>query len=81
MGCSPIDALDYSREMLDEAQCKNVYRQCLQADLSRPLDIEDDAYQAVVCAGTFSYGHVKSDAFDELIRITAPGGAICFYYP
>jgi predicted TPR repeat methyltransferase len=77
-GYSTMDALDYSREMLDEAQRKNIYRQHIQADLSNPLDIPDDSYDAVVCTGTFTYGHVKAHAFDELVRITRPGGIICF---
>ena len=77
-GYSAIDALDYSREMLDEAERKKIYRRHLQADLSKPLDFEENAYDAVVCAGTFTYGHVKAHAFDELVRITRPGGIICF---
>lgn len=77
-GYRRIDALDYSREMLDEAGRKAVYQQRIQADLSRPVDIADDRYDAVVCTGTFTYGHVKADAFDELVRITRPGGVICF---
>jgi predicted TPR repeat methyltransferase len=77
-GYTVIDALDYSREMLDEARRKNIYRRHLQADLSKPLDFKANAYDAVVCAGTFTYGHVKAHAFDELVRITRPGGIICF---
>jgi len=77
-GYKAMDALDYSREMLEEAKRKKVYRRQVQANLSKPLDIADNSYDAVVCAGTFTYGHVKAHAFDELIRITKPGGVICF---
>ena len=77
-GYADIDALDYSREMLDEAERKGLYRRYIHADLSKPLEMADDHYDAVVCAGTFTYGHVKAHAFDELIRITRPGGIICF---
>lgn len=77
-GYATLDALDYSQEMLDEAKRKNVYRRHMQADLSKPLSIEDNSYDAVVCTGTFTYGHVDADAFDELVRITRPGGVICF---
>lgn len=77
-GYSRMDALDYSKEMLDIAAQKEVYQSHIQADLSKPLDIEDNKYDAVVCTGTFTYGHVDANAFDELIRITKPGGAICF---
>lgn len=73
-----IDALDYSRAMLEEAGKKDVYNSLMQADLSKPLDIGDNAYDAVICVGTFTYGHVDAKGFDELIRITRPGGHICF---
>ena len=78
MGYSLLDALDYSKEMLDEAERKKIYRKHIQADLSYPLDMADNTYDAVVCTGTFTYGHVKAHAFDELIRVTKPGGIICF---
>jgi len=77
-GYDKMDALDYSKEMLDESRRKKVYGRHIQADLSKPLDIEENCYDAVVCTGTFTYGHVKASAFDELVRITNPGGIICF---
>ncbi len=78
MGYSNIDALDYSREMLKEAEKKQVYKRLFLADLSKPLDIADNTYDAVVCTGTFTFGHVDAIAFDELIRITKPEGYFCF---
>jgi predicted TPR repeat methyltransferase len=77
-GYGKMDALDYSKEMLDESERKKIYQRHIQADLSKTLDIEENCYDAVVCTGTFTYGHVKASAFDELIRITKPGGFICF---
>lgn len=78
MGYSRMDALDYSADMLEEAKQKKIYEKHIQADLSKPLALPENHYHAVVCCGTFTYGHVKADAFDELIRVTRPGGAICF---
>ncbi|MFP4308001.1 MAG: class I SAM-dependent DNA methyltransferase [Desulfococcaceae bacterium] len=78
MGYTRMDALDYSQEMLDEAEEKGLYKRHIQADLSKPLDMEDNRYDAIVCTGTFTYGHVKANAFDELVRITKPGGIIAF---
>jgi len=78
MGHSIMDALDYSKDMLDQAMQKRIYQKYLQADLSNPLDLPENHYHAVVCCGTFTYGHVKADAFAELIRITKPSGIICF---
>jgi predicted TPR repeat methyltransferase len=73
-----IDALDYSKEMLAEAESKQIYKKVIHADLSKTLDINENTYDAIVCAGTFTYGHVEANAFDELIRITRPGGIIIF---
>lgn len=78
MGYTDLDALDYSKEMLDEAGKKGIYKGLIQADMSRPLKMGDNEYDAVVCTGTFTFGHVDADAFDELVRITRPGGMICF---
>ena len=35
-------------------------------------------YDVVMCVGTFTYGHVKPKALEELIRIIKNGGLICF---
>ena len=35
-------------------------------------------YGGVMCVGTFTFGHVKPNALDEFLRITKPGGLICF---
>ena len=77
-GYREMDALDYSQEMLDAAAAKRIYKRHIQADLSKPLAIDDNRYDAVVCTGTFTYGHVTAEAFDELIRVTRPEGIICF---
>lgn len=78
MGYKKLHALDYSQEMLDIADEKGIYESCIHADLSKPLDMQTDTYAAIICVGTFTYGHVGPQAFDELIRITEPGGHICF---
>jgi ubiquinone/menaquinone biosynthesis C-methylase UbiE len=78
MGYKNMDALDFSAEMLEEAGKKGVYDELLHVDLSEPLDMKDDSYDAVICVGTFTYGHVEPSALEELIRITRPGGYICF---
>jgi predicted TPR repeat methyltransferase len=77
-GFQDIDGLDYSKHMLQQAQGKGVYRELLQADLTQDLDIAAGTYDAVVSAGTFTLGHVGPEALGELIRITKPGGHICF---
>ena len=78
MGYQNVDAMDFSNDMLDEAERKGVYRQLFQEDLNQDLNIPDDSYDATICVGTFTYAHVGPHAFDELIRVTRPGGHICF---
>lgn len=73
-----LHALDYSREMLEESRRKDIYQRLSHADMNQPLDIQTDRYDAVVCCGSFSYGHINAGAFDELVRITRPGGIVCF---
>ncbi len=78
MGYDQIDAMDFSEDMLTEAEKKAVYNRLLQADMNETLDIPDNTYDATICVGTFTYAHVGPDAFDELVRVTRPGGHICF---
>lgn len=78
LGYEHIDAMDYSSDMLGQARKKSVYEQLFQEDMNGKLDIPDDSYDAVICVGTFTYAHVGPQAFDELLRITRPGGHICF---
>lgn len=77
-GVQTIDGLDYSKDMLDVAATKGCYRELMQADLNGPLAIESDRYDATVCVGTFTTGHVGPAALFELIRVTAENGALCF---
>ena len=78
LGYVNLEGLDYSQDMLDVAGQKGVYTRRINADLSQPLSIPDNTYDAVICVGTFTYAHVTAEAFTELIRITKPGGMICF---
>ncbi|GAB0150201.1 MULTISPECIES: class I SAM-dependent methyltransferase [unclassified Marichromatium] len=73
-----LDGLDYSVDMLEQARAKGIYRSLDQGDLTSRLAIADDRYDAVLCVGTFTCGHVGPQALHELIRIIRPGGHICF---
>lgn len=77
-GYHHIDGLDISLKMMDEARKKGVYGSFYQEVLGQPLGLETNGYQAVMAKGVFAPGHAPSSAFDELIRITVPGGKIVF---
>ena len=60
--------------MLEVARKKGCYRKLHEAALGDRLDFTDDRFAAVTALGVFTKGHVGPEAFDELIRITCPGG-------
>ena len=76
-GYTNIDGVDFSQSMLDLVP-KDIYKKIDKVDLNKPLKFKINTYDAVVCVGTFTYGHVKAHALEELIRITKNGGFICF---
>jgi SAM-dependent methyltransferase len=76
-GYTCIDGVDLSNKLLD-AVPNEIYQTLFQADLNYSLDVPDSYYDAVICVGTFTYGHVKANALAEFIRITNHEGFICF---
>ena len=76
-GYSNIRGVDFSQDMLDLIP-KGTYNKIEKVDLNKPLKFETNKYDVVICVGTFTYGHVKPQALDELIRITKNKGLICF---
>jgi len=76
-GYSNIEGVDFSQSMLDLVP-QGIYKKIEKIDLNKPLKFKDDMYDVLMCVGTFTYGHVKPKALDELIRITKNTGLICF---
>tara|TARA_A100001011_G_scaffold302860_1_gene316673 strand:+ start:33 stop:659 length:627 start_codon:yes stop_codon:yes gene_type:complete len=68
---------DLSQTLLDSIP-KDLYQKLEKADLNKPIQIESNLYDVIMCVGTFTFGHVKPIALDEFVRITKPGGLICF---
>ncbi|KAM5385533.1 hypothetical protein ACJZ2D_000732 [Fusarium nematophilum] len=75
-GARQIDGIDLSPGMLEVARRTDAYQALNTADLSRRLEILDQSYDAVVCVGTMTQGHVGPGAFDEFVRIVKRGGLI-----
>ena len=73
-----IFGIDFSQPMLDQALEKNVYQSLGLADLTKKLTFKDNTFDATICAGTFTCGHVGPEALIELIRVTKTGGYISF---
>jgi len=77
-GFEQVEGLDYSLQMLAKAKEKGVYTRLHQGDLTATLELPEAHFDAVICVGTFTCGHVGPEAFSELLRVTRPGGYICF---
>ena len=75
-GFTRLDGCDFSPPMLERAAETGVYRQLFEADLNAGLDIDGDAYDHAVAVGVFSFGHIRSDALREVLRVVRPGGAV-----
>ena len=76
-GYSNIEGVDFSQSMLDLVP-RGIYKKIEKIDLNKPLKFKDNIYDVVMCVGTFTYGHVKPQCLDELIRLTKNKGFICF---
>ena len=68
---------DLSQKLLDLVP-KDLYQKLDKVDLNKSIEQEDNTFDAIMCVGTFTFGHVKPPALDEFIRITKNKGLICF---
>ena len=76
-GYTNVDGADLSKKLLDLIP-NGFYKKLEQIDLNKPLNKKSNIYDAVLCVGTFTFGHVKPPALDELIRVVKNKGLICF---
>ena len=73
LGIGPVEATDFSDEMLAVAAGKGLYARLFAGDMTKGLPVADGAYAGVTCSGTFTHGHVGPEALDEVLRVLAPG--------
>ena len=76
-GFSNFFGADLSQKLLDLVP-KDLYQKLEKIDLNKVIQEKDNSFNAVMCVGTFTFGHVKPPALDEFIRITKNKGLICF---
>lgn len=69
-----IDGIDISPEMLEEARSKNVYRYLYERDLTQEVKDVDAPYDAMLCIGIFTHGHLPPRALMNLIPLVKLGG-------
>jgi predicted TPR repeat methyltransferase len=78
LGYKALVGIDISRDMLELARKKGVYKNLRQMELGGQLDLPSDAFAAVIATGVFAAGHAPPESFEELIRTTKPGGYMIF---
>lgn len=75
-----IDGIDISPEMLAQAGNKlrddstPVYANLIEADLTQPLSISSNGYDAMLSAGTFTHGHLGPEVLQVLLPLVRVGG-------
>lgn len=77
LGYKNFDGVDISQEMIDIAIDRG-YASLFLGNLNETLPIKSNQYEAAICVGVFTHGHVGPGRLEELIRIVKPGGIICF---
>ena len=77
-GFTNMAAMDISQGMLDVAEEKNVYNTFHQMVMGETLGFDTGKFDAVISVGVFTLGHAPIHSFDELVRVTKPGGYIVF---
>jgi len=76
-GFIDFDGIDISQEMIDIAYGRG-YKALFLGNLNESLPFKSKSYDAALCVGVFTHGHVGSDRLSELARIVKSGGIICF---
>ena len=78
VGFEYLVAMDLSQGMLDEAARKHVYKEFHRMAMGSPLDFPPGSFDGAISVGVFTVGHAPPGSFDELVRVTRPGGHIVF---
>ena len=76
-GYSIIHGADIAAKLMSSIPA-GIYQELQNIDLNKPINFNDDFFDAVLCVGTFTFGHVKAKALSEFTRIVKSGGIIGF---
>lgn len=78
LGFRDLVGIDLSNAMLEKAQELEVFNDLRRMEMGKPLDFASDTFAGTISTGVFTEGHAPHSSFDELIRVTKPGGHIVF---
>ncbi len=77
LGYTNFDGIDISKDMIDIAIDRG-YQELFLGNLNDSLPLENDSYDAALCVGVFTHGHVGPSRLKELSRIVKSDGLVCF---
>ena len=75
-GAKHIDGVDISPGMLKIARKTAAYEDLAEVDLTKRIPKDDGTYDAVICVGTLTEGHVGASVLDEFVRVVRKGGVV-----
>ncbi|XP_038676943.1 methyltransferase-like protein 27 isoform X1 [Scyliorhinus canicula] len=80
LGFKKFHGIDGSERMLKIAESKGLYERltCWIVTSDKPLPIEPGSYDLVTIVGGLAQQHLPWDILPEMLRVTKPGGFICF---
>ncbi len=76
-GFCVLTGCDLSPGMMLRAMATGVYSRMFETDLNAPpMPVADESFGAATAVGVFSFGHVKADAMDDILRVLRPGSPL-----
>lgn len=75
-GYHDLAGTDISQKMLDVARTKDIYKTDFQADLTKPLPVQDETFDCIVCVGVS--GYMIAQTIGDFVRILKPSGHIIY---
>ena len=69
-----IIGLDYSKDMLEIAKSKKIYRKLICQSLNKKTSLRCNQFDVILCTGVLTSGHVGPNAIKELIRLAKKNG-------
>ena len=81
-GYNNIDGVDMSEASLKCAKEKGIYKNLIRgfmaSDNSQDLGVKADDYDAAICVGVLTMGHVRGKGLEDFVYAVKPGGLACF---
>ena len=71
-----IDGFDISKDMINMAREKNVYRDLYEIDLTKPIKNVPKNYSGIISAGAFTHGHLGPEIINNLLYICENGAIL-----